>query len=166
MKKYLSLLFILITVFVLTACSKENTDTNSKEFKENDFEITLTNDFIKIEVPNVKYYFENKEKDIVVFVTSESKQLFQNAGVVFPDDAKGYADFIIKTNKLESEVTKKGDNAHFTYKSTANGKEYYFYAISLKKDDNCWLVRFRCESTKINDYIADFDKWASTIIVK
>ncbi len=165
MKRLLSILLIFVTTIMLTACSKE-IDPNAKTFKEEDFEITLTNDFSKIELSGIKYYYEDKTNNVIAFVNVDSKQLFENAGINFPDDSEGYAKHFINVNKLDAKVTKKKDFAHFTYKTTVNGVEYYFYALTYKSGDNCWLVQFRCVSDKVNDLESQFDKWADTIVVK
>ncbi len=165
MKKYLSILLILVTVFMVTACSTKD-DINSKVFTEPDFEITLNNDFVKQEIQGLKYYYVNEKLGVIAVVNNESKQLFENAGVDFPDDAKGYAEFVVKANGLDSEVTSKGDKAYFSYERLVSGKEYHFYAVTVKSADTCWLIQFRCEKDKVNEFKADFDKWAETIKVK
>ena len=108
MKRFLSTILIVITVFLLTACGSKEIK-NAKEFKETDFEITLTNDFHKREVSGIKYYYEDVTNKILAIVNLESKQLFENAGIDFPSDAYSYAEFVVKANALGVEVNKKGN---------------------------------------------------------
>ena len=100
-------------------------------------------------------------------VKKESKDAFENAGIIFPDDVKSYAEFIVKNNFLtDSKVTMDGKVAKFDYHKTVNGTKYYYYAVAQRNNDDYWLVTFYCLSEKANEYKTQFDKWADTIVVK
>ena len=164
MKKYLSILLVLVAVFMLTGCGN---DSDAKRFTEEDFEITLNNGFQKKDIQGLKYYYENNDMKIGVTVNNESKQLFENAGVEFPDDVKGYAEFVVKANGLtESNVVSKGKYAQFDYKKTVNGKEYYYYGTTHRSGDAYWMINFYCYADKANEYQKTFEKWADSITVK
>ena len=166
MKKYLSILLILVCTFMLTACGSE-TDPNAKVFQEEDFEITLNNGFEKSILGGIKYFYKNEEMQAAVVVKVESKQLFENAGIDFPDDTKSYAEFVVKSNNLvDSKVKTKGGSARFAYDKTVNGKEYHYYGVANKKGDAYYLVTFYCFSDKGNEYQNQFDKWADSIVIK
>ena len=167
MKRYLSILLIVITVFMLTACGSTEIK-NGKTFTESDFEITLTNDFVKKELSGIKYYYEDSTNGILAIINVESKQLFENAGIAFPDDAKSYAEFVVKANGLGVEVNtyKNVDYAQFTYNRSVSGTEYSFYAVTFRSGDNCWLVQFRCNSAKYNEFVSQFKAWSETVKFK
>ena len=164
MKKYLSLLLIVISVFMLTACNKE---AEGKLYQEEDFEITLPEGFQKKEISGLKYYYENNSMGVAITVNSESKQLFENAGVEFPDNVKAYAEFVVKANGLtNSTVVSKGSYAQFDYRKTVNGKEYYYYGTTHKAGDKYYMINFYCYADKANDFQQQFAKWADSIKVK
>ena len=166
MKRYLSILLIVITVFMLTACGSTSIK-NGKTFTESDFEITLTNDFVKKELSGIKYYYEDNTNGILAIINVESKQLFENAGVNFPDDAYSYAEFVVKANSLsDSKVVTKGNYAQFSYKKTNNGKEYYYYATAHKAGDAYYLVNIFCFASQESEYQDLFAKWSDSIVVK
>ena len=166
MKKYLSVLLIIVTVFMLTGCSTKE-DPDAQRFVEKDFEITLNKGFVRKELAGIEYYYENQDMYVGVTVNNESKQLFENAGVDFPDDVKGYAEFVIKANRLtDTKVVTKGSYAQFSYTKTANGKEYYYYGTTHKSGDTYWMINFYCNSNKAEEYQEQFAKWADSIIVK
>ena len=150
---------------MLTACSSTSIK-NGKTFTENDFEITLTNDFVKKELSGIKYYYEDNTNGILAIINVESKQLFENAGINFPDDAYSYAEFVVKANSLGVDVKKNGNYAQFTYNRSVSGTEYSFYAVTFRTGDNCWLVQFRCNATKLSEYESQFKAWAETVKVK
>lgn len=165
MKKYLSILFVFVAVFMLTACSTK--DSDAKTFTEDDFEITLNKGFEKKTLTGIIHYYENEEMKVGVTVNSESRQAFKNAGIDFPDDVKSYAEFVVTANSLtDSKVVSKGKYAQFSYKRTNNGKEYYYYATTHKAGDAYYLVNFFCESSKASEYQEQFAKWADSITVK
>ena len=164
MKRYLSILLIIVSVFMLTACSTNN---DGKKFSEDDFEITLNDNFQKKDIVGVTYYYQNDNMNAAVVVKKESKDAFENAGIIFPDDVKSYAEFIVKNNFLtDSKVTMDGKVAKFDYHKTVNGTKYYYYAVAQRNNDDYWLVTFYCLSEKANEYKTQFDKWADTIVVK
>lgn len=164
MKKYLSILLVIVAIFMLTGCSS---DPDAKVFKEDDFEITLNNGFQKKSIQGLKYYYENNDMQIGITVNNESKQLFESAGVDFPDDVVGYAEFVVSANKLtDSKVVSKGKYAQFDYKKTVNGREYYYYGTTHRSGDAYWMINFYCRSEKAQEYQKTFEKWASSIVVK
>ena len=164
MKKYLSLLLVIVALFMLTGCG---TDKDAKLFTESDFEVTLNTGFVKKSIRGIKYYYENNDMQIGVTVNNESKQLFENAGVEFPDDVVGYAEFVVKANNLtDSKVVSKGKYAQFDYKKTVNGKEYYYYGTTHRSGDTYWMINFYCRSEKASEYQDIFAKWANSIVVK
>lgn len=165
MKRYLSILLIVITVFMLTACGSDEIK-NAKTFTEEDFEITLTSSFVKKELSGIKYYYEDTTNGILAIINVESKQLFENAGIDFPNDPVSYAEFVVKANGLGVEVTKEGNYAQFTYNRSVGGTEYSFYAVTFRTGDNCWLVQFRCNANKLNEYKSQFASFAKTVKVK
>ena len=71
MKRYLSILLIVITVFMLTACGSTEIK-NGKTFTESDFEITLTNDFVKKELSGIKYYYEDSTNGILAIINVDN----------------------------------------------------------------------------------------------
>lgn len=166
MKKYLSVLLVLISVFMLTACGTE-TNANDQLFQEEDFEITMDKGFTKKTLAGIKYYYQNDELGIGVTVNNESKQLFDNAGVEFPDDVKGYANFVVSANGLkDTKVTDKGKYAQFNYTKSVNGKEYYYYGTTHKSGDTYWMINFFCVSGKAEEYQKTFERMAESIKVK
>ena len=165
MKKYLSILLVLVAVFMLTACASE--DVDAKKFIEDDFEITLNKGFEKKELAGINHYYQNDEMQIGVTVNSESRQAFKNAGIDFPDDVKDYAEFVVKANSLsDSKVVTKGNYAQFSYKKTNNGKEYYYYATAHKAGDAYYLVNIFCFASQESEYQDLFAKWSDSIVVK
>ncbi len=181
MKKHLKILFIFIAVFMLTACSirekiqnainnavndtTTNDDTN--KIVESDFEITGPTGFEKKSQPTMKYYYENNTMNIGITVNSESKALFEQYGIDYPEDVKAYAEFVANANGLpDAEIVTRGNYAQFSYTKTINGYTYYYYGTTHKSNDAYWMINFFCFEKDSIKYLDMFREWADSIIVK
>ncbi len=151
---YLSL-FIAICALLITSVGCSLFGPKDKTFSKAGLSITLTDDFTEQDLITQTAYYVSQ--NAIVTTLKEEVSVIGNRSV------KEYAKLVCSVNKLDSTVTSKDGYAEFTFEKEVSGKDFYFYARCFKNGSDFWLVQFACETKDVDDYAADFEKWASSI---
>jgi len=132
----------------------------SKTFSSNGINITLTEDFQKVNVEN--FHAAYGSGDVSVFVVKEPFTLMpalENYTI------EQYAELSINVNNIENgEVSDINGITFYEYETTNENNIKYNYAVFLyKSNDSFWIVQFATESDETEDYAKDIVKWASSV---
>ena len=161
MKKILKLLTILTLVIFTTACDL----SVEEEFKEDNFKITLTDDFYKQDNLNSTYYYESS--NVGVTATLEEFSELTEVGLTKDSSLEDYTKVIEYANNETYEIKKSnnGKYLYFDYTAKANGKEYYYISTTYKGNTGFWLVTFFCELKNKETLTPKILKYADSIEV-
>ncbi len=161
MKKFLKLVTILTLLIFTTACDL----SVEEEFKEDNFKITLTDNFYKQDNLNSTYYYESS--NVGVTATLEEFSELTDTGLTKESTLEDYIKAVEYANNETYEI-KKGNNEkylYFDYTATANGKEYYYITTAYKGKTGFWLVTFFCESKNKETLTPKILKYADSVEV-
>lgn len=162
MKKIVGVFVIICACFLVSGCSDQVKDKN---FTGRGFSITLTEDFQEKEIATATNYYESMEA--IVTALKEEFTLLEAIGIDKDSTMEEYAELIAYNNKKDFEFKKNenSDYLYFTYDSTVNGKDFYYYGVIKKGSDSFWLINLACQKEKEKEFQPKFEKWASTIKV-
>lgn len=164
MKKILYLVGALIIAFLLAfTITLDFINISKKEtFKENGFQITLTNDFKANDLAGATAYFESN-KAIVVAKKEDLKDL-KDLGIKRVSSLEDYAKVILRAN--DSDYTlQKGNIIYYEYESKVEDNLFYYFVTVAKSDDAFWVISFASHESNKNIYKPEFIKWAKSIKV-
>jgi predicted small lipoprotein YifL len=185
MKRFLSILLVLVLVFSLTACQSgkkkpaaepapaaevpQNTTEpeepeadNAKVFACEELRITLTDEFQ--EESGIDYYtgvFDTDDE--VVFILREAKSYF---GDISMDE---YAEMVVKANEGVGHVIEKLHKKdgiplfEYEYDNESTGMTYAYYTTMFESDDAFWLVQFTCLADEYKDHVETFHRYARSV---
>lgn len=165
MKKILYLIGALILAFLLAfTITLDFINISKKEtFKENDFQITLTNDFKANDLAGATAYFESN-KAIVVAKKEDLKDL-KDLGIKRVSSLEDYAKVILRANDSDYTLQKKGNIIYYEYESKVEDNLFYYFVTVAKSDDAFWVISFASHESNKNIYKPEFIKWAKSIKV-
>lgn len=134
---------------------------DAKDFSSNGMSISLTDEFIEIDVENYTVVYDSK--NVAVFALKEAFALadgFQNYTL------EQYGNLILKNNNLSaSELQNLDGLTEFEYEFTnPNTKDTYtYFSFVYKADDAFWLVQFATLTENVDEYRAQILEWAKTV---
>ncbi len=164
-KKLLMGLFCVFAVGLLVGCEDVEV-SNSKEFVENGFSITLTEDFVKKEIVSATYYYESI--DSIAMALKEEFSTLESIGLTENSSVEDYAKAVLANNKMTGkEINYSDDNKYiyFDYEKEVNGSNMYYFAVLKKGSDAFWLMNFACKADQKADLQDNFHEYASSIKV-
>lgn len=132
----------------------------AKSFSSNGINITLTEDFEKVNVE--KFHAAYGSGDVAVFVVKEPFTLM-------PDlenyTIEQYAELCIANNNIQGcEASDINGLTFFEYEATnENNVKYNYAAFLYKSNDSFWMVQFATKPDKTEDYAKDIVKWAGSV---
>lgn len=134
---------------------------DAKDFSSNGMSISLTDEFIEIDVENYTVVYDSK--NVAVFALKEAFALadgFQNYTL------EQYGNLVLKNNNLSaSELQNLDGLTEFEYEFTnPNTKDTYtYFSFVYKADDAFWLVQFATLTENVDEYRAQILEWAKTV---
>lgn len=165
MRKILYLIGALIIAFLLAfTITLDFINVSKKEtFKENGFEITLTNDFKTSELTQATAYFESNNAIVVAY--KEPLEDLKEANIDKDSSLEDYAKVILKANDSNYKLQKNGNLLYYEYESTVEDELFYYFVTVTKSDDAFWVINFASQESNKNIYKPEFIKWAKSIKV-
>jgi len=132
-----------------------------KTFSDSGFEITLNDDFIKVDEDGYDVCYSSK--DVTVLVSS---QYFDSSEELADTTLTEYAQLIIEASNFESEplIKEKDGLVYFeTELPSDDGVMLYFMISFFKTDDSFKMVYISCESSEINELRTEIYDYARSV---
>lgn len=161
MKKIFKVLAILSLLIFTSACDL----SVEEEFKEDNFKITLTDNFYKKDNLNFTYYYESS--NVGVTATLESFEELSGIGLTKNSSLEDYFKAVEESNNKTYEMKKSsnGKYLYFDYSATLSGKEFYYITAIYKGKTGFWLVTYFCESKNKEKLTPTMLKYADSVEV-
>lgn len=162
-KKLLMGLFCGFAAILLVGCEDVEV-SNSKEFKEEDFSITLTEDFYKKDIVSATYYYESL--DSIAMALKEEFSNLESVGITEDSTLEDYTKLVLINNKMTEDKLKYSDDksyVYFEYEKEVSGSDMYYLAVVKKGTDAFWLMNFACKAEQKADLQDNFFDYASSI---
>lgn len=161
MKKTFKVLAIILLLILTTACDL----SVEEEFKEDNFKITLTDNFYKKDNLNSTYYYESS--NLGVTATLDDFEGLSDTGLTENSSLEDYFKAVEESNNETYEM-KKGSNGkylYFDYTATSSGKEFYYITAIYKGKTGFWLVTYFCELKNKEKLTPTMLKYADSVEV-
>lgn len=164
--KIVIFIIMFVVVGIVIGCVCLLFDSDEKVFSKDGMSITLTEDFVENEYYGFNAYYDTEEAQ--VYVMKESFSLLKENDQPTNISAKEYAEIMMKTQNIDSDVLEKDGLTYFYYEKDVLGyaEEYVknsYYAVAFKTNDAFWLFQFACEKSLYNKYEEKFVEWAKSI---
>ena len=184
MKKFTSLVLILLLVFSLTACiskphpaqdpapveadqepaaAEDPADAaDAKDFACEELRITLTNDYAEEESVN-GYTGVYESSDSAVFILREDKSMLPGV------DMDQYVELVHEANanagREVGDVHRKDGIPLFEYEFTNpdSNNTFSYYTTMFESEEAFWLVQFTCFSADYKDMVSRFHTFARSV---
>ena len=137
-------------------------DAKPKLFTDDKLNITLTDDFSRMDNGNFTLSFASE--DVAVFMLEERFALMDG----FEDyTIREYGELVLSSNGRDCELKVQDGLTFFEYKSdTEFDTDYKYLAYLYKSDDAFWLVNFVVKANKADEYKDEIAAWAKSIEFK
>lgn len=157
MKRIIALSILAVLLFSFCACEA----SNEKTFVQDEFSITLTEDYGL--VPHISYFvsYETADKKAVL-VSKNSKEIVEDVANKTNLSLMEYANLVIETNQKGENLAEQDGLVYYTYTDTVG---YTYFATVHESNEAFWLVQFVCESTKYNDMKEQFLTFAQSVVI-
>lgn len=165
LKKFLMGLFCVIAAVLLVGCEDVEL-SNSKEFNEKGFSITLTEDFVKKDIVSATYYYESMNS--IAMALKEEFSNLEVVGLTEDSSIEDYTKVVLANNKMSEDNLKYSDDnkyIYFEYEKEVSGSNMYYLAVVKKGSDAFWLMNFACKADQKADLQDNFHEYASSIKV-
>ncbi len=158
MKRIVALLFLTVLLFSVCACGK----SNAKTFTQDEFSITLSEDYGM--VPHVSYFvsYETADKKAVL-VTKDRKFIVEDIAGKTDISHMEYANLVIETNRKGENPKEQDGITYYTYTDNAG---YIYLATVHESNEAFWLVQFVCEAQEYDDMKDTFFTYAKSVSIK
>jgi hypothetical protein len=134
-------------------------EASPKTFSDAGIEITLTDAFEKTD--------DTGDFDLCYQSKTAVVQMFREAfsdGVGMEDwTLEEYAEVLIEVNEMDAEVGEEDGLVCFSRTMKSGNKNYHYFSVVLKGNDEFWYVEFVCVEKNFEAYKADFIEWAKSI---
>lgn len=139
-----------------------NGNGDTKEFKCDEMQITLTDEFMKVPVSGFDACFANDE--IVILVTRDDLDVLYDLEEY---SLKEYGDLSLEANELADVSEVKENNGIMYYDYEAENAEenctYYYYATIFKSEDAFWTIQFAVLTEDVDQYMPQIIEFSETI---
>ncbi len=161
MKKIFKILVILSLLIFTTACNLSTEET----FIEDNFKITLTDNFYKKDNLNSTYYYEST--DVGVLATFEDFESLEIVNINSNSSLEEYLKVVEYANggNYDSKKSKNGKYYYFDYTAAVSGKEFYYISAVYKCKTGFWLVTSFCENKNKDELKPVLLKYLNTVEV-
>ena len=158
MKRIVAL--VLVTLLLISVCACE--DSGAKTFTQDEFSITLSEDYGM--VPHVSYFvsYETADKKAVL-VTKDRKFIVEDIAGKTNLSLLEYANLVIETNRKGNDPNETDGVIWYTYTDNAG---FTYLATVHKSQEAFWLVQFVCETTEFDDLKDTFFTYAKSVSIK
>ena len=136
-KKILMGLFCVFAAVLLVGCEDVEL-SNAKEFKEEGFSITLTEDFYKKDIVNATYYYESL--DSIAMALKEEFSNLEAVGITEDSSIEDYTKLVLANNKMTEDKIKYSDDKdyiYFEYEKEVSGSNMYYLGVVKKSNIDC-----------------------------
>ena len=134
----------------------------TKQFKCEEMQITLTDEFMKVPVSGFDACFANDE--IVILVTRDDLDVLYDLEEY---SLKEYGDLSLEANELADVSEVKENNGIMYYDYEAENAEenctYYYYATIFKSEDAFWTIQFAVTAEEVDEYMPQIIEFSETI---
>ena len=135
---------------------------DTKQFKCDEMQITLTDEFMKVPVSGFDACFANDE--IVILVTRDDLDVLYDLEEY---SLKEYGDLSLEANELADVSEVKENNGIMYYDYEAENAEenctYYYYATIFKSEDAFWTIQFAVTAEEVDEYMPQIIEFSETI---
>lgn len=163
---------ILILIFsvlcsVMTSCSDyaDNPRYEDIAYREDGFEIVLTNDMQRYDSEEYDFYFTNILGTVIITASKLDGEFLEEEGCEPDISPEAYVDFLIKKSALDKdglyyEYDEKRDlhSFRYTYAPADEGESFYYVCV-LGSVGNIWYVEMICSGDDSEFYLPSFEKW-------
>ena len=133
-------------------------EPSPKIFRQEDFQITLTNRFQETEVDGCFVAYDSNIA--AVFVVREEKELFE--GYTLSD----YTDLIIEVNGHQDQQKHTSEKGMwFEYTSSEDGQDAYYLAGCFESQEAFWIVTIALRAEDRSEYSDNIRQMMDSIIV-
>ncbi len=139
-----------------------NGDGDAKQFKCDEMQITLTDEFMKVPVSDFDACFATDE--IVVLVIRDDFNIMEDLENY---SLQEYGELSLEVNELADVSEVKQNNGIMYYDYEAENEEenstYYYYATIFKSEDAFWTIQFAVLTEDIEQYMPQIIEYSETI---
>ena len=161
MKKAFKILIILSLLVFTAACDLSTEET----FTEDNFKITLTDDFYKKDNLSSTYYYEST--DVGVTAIFEDFESLEEVNINSDSSLEDYLKVVEYANdeEYDSKKSENGKYYYFDYTASVSGKEFYYISAVYKGKTGFWLVTSFCEDKNKDELKPVLLKYLNTVEV-
>ena len=139
-----------------------NNDGDAKQFRCEEMQITLTDEFMKVPVADFDACFANE--DIVVLVIRDDFSVMDGLENYTLQE---YGELSLEVNELAdvSEVKQNNGIMYYDYEAenTEENNTYYYYATIFKSEDAFWTIQFAVLTEEVEQYMPQIIEYSETI---
>lgn len=164
--KIIIFIILFVVIAITIGCICLIFDSNEKVFSKDGMSITLTEDFVENKYYGFNAYYDTEEAQ--VYIMKESFELLKENEQPTDISDKEYAEIMMKTQNIDSDISEKDGLTYFYYEKDVLGyaEEYVknsYYAVVFKTDDAYWLFQFACKKELFAQYEDKFTEWAKSV---
>lgn len=160
MKKYLYIIFVLISLCTIYGCGE------TQKFSTRDFSIKVSSDYIKFKKDSFELYIEDDNS--FVAVSKETKDEV-NSSIIYNFDTitlEQYIQLYCSNNYIgETDILYNDNIAYIEYTLTKSSTSYYVQIYFIKSKSSFWACQFCCYENVKEEYSLKFKEWSKTIDV-
>ncbi len=165
MKKLFVVLLSVMMLALTFGCSEK-----LQEITQGSFSIKLPTDVVVSDDEDVSnyYYTYLYNDDFALTVNEDEFDVFTELDVDPTTlDEEGYGNLLLSLYEMEGSFS-QDSNGHyyFTYESTVEDVDYYYYLTVRKGEDSFWLMDFITYSENKDTLSKSFEKWSNTITIE
>lgn len=163
MKKALSLFFVLVMVFSLTACIPDEAKSGkAKTYTVEEMTITLTDAFMHMASLAPDFTDCYGATDVTAIFLKET---FESLDATGDESVDVYAEAVRESNSASdmSDIFHEDGVTYVEYTAENDGETFKYFAAMYKGSDAFWLVQFACDESAYEEYKPYFIDWAKSV---
>lgn len=134
----------------------------TKQFKCEEMQITLTDEFMKVPVDSFDACYANE--DMAVFILREDFSIMEGLDNY---SLQEYGEASLDANDIKdiSEVKKNNGIMYYDYEwyNAEEGTTYYYYTTIFKSEDAFWTIQFAVTAEEVDEYMPQIIEFSETI---
>ena len=169
MKKFLSVVLVIMTLLAVVSCDNAGNNNVIKpmEITRNGMTITVTSDFYVSPKEEKEYGYTVvlNSKAMGILALKEDKSLYENAGI---KNLSQYAEAIRNANSARNPGIIKAEDGfqytfEYTFYNTAEKVEYSYLTVMYEAESAYWFVQFASKTAKYEELKPTMLKYAKTV---
>lgn len=160
MKKISKIMIVLTCLLCIGSLAGCNLGSKKKDFKCDDFVITLTDEFIQKDMMGTNLCLQTNTKVVAVTKNTTFSSYTLSQFTSFLDSS-----FSVDLTFTDSKTTNEVEFAYTEYENTgADDVEYSYLTAVYKNEGTFWMIDFACKKQNTSEkMMTQFLEWAQTV---